>query len=720
MTAITPEDNGLRVRLRRLARRTAVFALILGVSGALAPSGAFAETEAPSDAEAMVGLSVSAGARGSVAVGGSTTAIVTVQNDTDTQLSAGRVLVELNRTPLADEAALTAWLDDEDAAGTFASLGSESTDPVDADQTAVTTVPVPDELLTGLAPGVYPLRAGLSGASTGDLGSDDLVSRNVSASSVLVVTAEQSAQVGVLVPITATPANGSLLTSDELGALTADDGALTAQVDGVTGTAAILAIDPAIPAAIRVLGTTAPPSATEWLTRLDRLPNERFALQFGDADATAQAQAQLAELLQPTTLSTFLDPADFPVAPSTPAAADVPAATETPDPTPTDTPRLPDDDALLEVADAAPGILWPRSGLTQADLATFATYLDGAATTVLPSSVTGNASAHGAAGDAEVLITQDSASRALSLAAAEPNSEARQRHLAAATAHLFLAAQSTPGAPLLVGLERDETRTAAALRDAISTADTAGFSLTDLRALPTTAVTVTGEPDPALAAAVQALLADERTLTDFATILTDPQLMLSPERMRILRTLAVGTPLESFADAVTRHQTATQETLSAVNIPPSSTIQLLSAAADIPIGVRNDLPWPVTIRLTVAPSDPRLDVNPISEQIVQANTSTRVKVPVTARVGSGELSLRLSLSSPTGVPIGADESVRVAVRAEWEGIGLGLLAGLIVLLVALGVVRTIRRRGREAREGESLEDAVISSTFPPESKDGRE
>jgi hypothetical protein len=723
MTATTPDDTGFRPRLRRLVRKTAVFAIALGVSGILAPTAAFAATESPNDDEGRVELYVSAGARGNVTVGAATSAVVTVQNETDAEVSPGRVLVELNRTPLADDAAISSWLDGEDVEGAFAQLGAESTNSVDAGASGTTTISVPPELLADLAPGVYPLRAGLSGATTGATGSDDLVSRNASATSVLIVTSGEAAQVAVVVPITATPANGTLLTSEELSALTAEDGALTAQLDGVTGTAAILAIDPAIVAAIRVLGTSAPTQARDWLERLDQLPNERFALQFGDADATAQAQAQLPALLQPTTLSTFLDPSNFPNTPATPAPGDEPAGS--PSPTPTTAPQLPDDAELSEIDGATPGILWPRGDVTQGDLATFSGYLDGTAATILPSSVTAGAtSAHALAGDAQVLISDDDAATALSLAAAEAEPGARQRQLAAASAHLFLAAQSAPGAPLLVGLDRDETRTASALRDAISTADTPGFSLSALRGLPTAPVAVTGAADPAYAAAVGTLLGDEQTLGQFATILSDPQLLLSLERIRILRTLAVGIPADSFSKVVAQHQKGTQETLGAVSIPPSSTIQLLTAAADLPFGVRNDLPWPVTIQLSVSPTDPRLEVKPVVEQVVQANTSMRIKVPVEARVGSGEVGLRLNLSSPTGVPIGGTEVVRVAVRAEWEGIGVGIFGGLIVLLIALGVVRTVRRRRREAIESQSAlaeeEDAVLSRPFPPESKDGRE
>lgn len=709
MTVTTPE-TGLRARVLRLTRRTAVFAIALGVCGFVAPSAAVGATDDPPGTDdETVELYVSAGARGAVAPGGSTSAIVTVQNETESQLSGGRVLVEINRTPLTDDDAITTWLDDGEASGDFTTLGSETTTSVEAGDEETATVVVSDDVLGDIAPGVYPLRAALTGASTGTPGSDDEVDRDAVATSVLVVTDGQAAKIGVLVPITATPAGGALLTSEELSTLTAEDGALTAQLDGVVGTAAVLAIDPAIMASIRVLGTAAPASASEWLARLDELPNERFALQFGDADATAQAHAQLPSLLQPTTLAPFLDERNFPKTPAAPIT-EAPDTTATPSPTAADSPALPDDAALSEVDGAAPGILWPRGDVTQDDLATFADYLGRAPLTVVPSSsVDGAVSAHATADSSALLVTDDAASAALSQAAAENDPAARQRALAAATAHFSLAAQGSPTSPLLVGLERDETRSADALRDAISTADTAGFSLTDLRATPAAAVTLTAEPNAAGATAVNELLADESALTDFSSILADPALLLSPERIRILRTLAVGIPIASFGAEVLEHRDATRETLNAVSIPPSSTIQLLTAAADLPFRVRNDLPWPVTVRLTVIPTDLRLDVERVTIAEVPANSSTRVKVPVSARVGSGELTLRLSLSSPTGVAIGGTESVRVAVRAEWETIGLSVLGSLIVVLIGLGVWRTVRRRRNEADENTADADAAADA-----------
>ena len=76
--------------------------------------------------------------------------------------------------------------------------------------------------------------------------------------------------------------------------------------------------------------------------------------------------------------------------------------------------------------------------------------------------------------------------------------------------------------------------------------------------------------------------------------------------------------------------------------------------------------------------------------------STRL-LPIEARVASGRVDVSFWLESPTGVPIGQPEVADVTLRADWEGIGLGILGGVIVVLLILGSVRMVRRRRADAR-----------------------
>ncbi|HWV48177.1 MAG TPA: DUF6049 family protein, partial [Microbacterium sp.] len=229
-----------------------------------------------------------------------------------------------------------------------------------------------------------------------------------------------------------------------------------------------------------------------------------------------------------------------------------------------------------------------------------------------------------------------------------------------------------------------------------------------LQATAPVAVTPAGEPDAARASSLTTLLADEDTLEAFGTILDDPQVLLAPERIRILRLLGVGLSDAQFESAFADHRAATATTLDSVAIQDPAPIQLISANVDLPVWIRNDLPWPVKLDLEVRPSDPRVVIDPYTSVEATAQSNTRVLIPVQSRVASGELQVRFTLWGPTGVPIGDPQSADVTVRAEWENIGLGILGSAIVLLLVFGIVRTVRRRRRERADSET--DAGTSPT----------
>src|SRR5690606_4103497 len=107
-------------------------------------------------------------------------------------------------------------------------------------------------------------------------------------------------------------------------------------------------------------------------------------------------------------------------------------------------------------------------------------------------------------------------------------------------------------------------------------------------------------------------------------------------------------------------------------------INLLNTAGPLQFWVRNELPYPVQVVLVATPDDLRLDVQrqtPVDN--ATASSNTRVAVPVEARIGSGDVTVRLQLRGPTGVEIGGGESAEVSVRGDWEGIGVTAVLGLI-------------------------------------------
>ena len=81
--------------------------------------------------------------------------------------------------------------------------------------------------------------------------------------------------VSVVVPITAPWGEDGILDAETLATATAPTGVLTGALDEVLATTATVALDPMIPASIRLLGSAAPESAVEWLDRLEAGPDGR-------------------------------------------------------------------------------------------------------------------------------------------------------------------------------------------------------------------------------------------------------------------------------------------------------------------------------------------------------------------------------------------------------------------------------------------------------------
>jgi len=695
-----PGGTTARSRWHRFAASSAAaFAMLLGLACA-APVHASVD-EAAADPE----LTLTSSARGVLRPGAALSATLTVQSPSDTAAEGGTAVLRLGERPLGTRDALRTWLGGSDEGVALRPIGTATVADVPAGQSDATSISVPasGDAIADLPAGVYPLRAEL-----GDAHAD-----------TVVVVSDELARVGIVVPITAPAITTGVLSAEQLSDLTAPDGALTAQLEAVAGTEAVLAIDPAIPAAIRALGTTAPASAVAWLDRLMLLRNDRFALQFGDADVSAPLQAGLAAPPQPGSLDAYVVAEPQPEPSPTPTPSVASTADEEADDAASDL------DELLDIGDAHDALYWPVPGSAGPDVIRALRGVDEAAVTLVPSDATAEG-AEGAAVPARgdgVLVYDAAASAALDGIARESDEVARGEATAAASAELWFAAREAgrEGAPLLVALDRGVAEPAAASAeddDATDTGDdaqarlsaaidaiaasplTAPARLDDLLDAPAEPVTVAdAQPNAARTAFVAETVDVEQRVATTATVLEDPAVLTGQMRAETLQLLSVGWDgrRSAWEDAVGTYRERARARADAVAIQPPTTVQLISAGADLPVWIRNNLPYPVTVTLVAHPDDPRLDVTELTTVVAQPSSNTSVQVPVEARVGSGDVSIDLTLLSPTGELIGAPQTVEVTVRADWERIGIVLLAVLIVGLVGTGIVRTIRRRRRAAR-----------------------
>jgi len=691
---------------RRLLATLAAAALAIGLA---APAAAVAETPSPSPSASATPptLAAAPAANGILRPGETFAVLTTLTNPGTSTVASSSASLSIGTTALADDTGLTRWLSGDASGVTLQQIATGTLDATaPSGQTSVSfTVPGTDPALAGRAPGVYPVLAQTAGGAS------------LTAPTVVVIPADGAlTPLAVVVPITAAPRTKGLLTATELADLTAVDGPLSAQLDAVDGSAATLAVDPAIPAAIRALGSSAPPTAVAWLQRLLALPNDRFALQFGDADLAAQIRSGLTAPLAPTSLQTYLSAADF----TNPA----PAALSTPSPSASTAPGQPSFPTLATLLDIGPAdqnVFWPATGSVDgsvvASLGALGTADAPARVLVVSSNLSARPSTASSAVEGVSTPVYDAeVSSALTAAAGENDTARRGASLAAASGHLALARTGSSDRPVLAVLDRGTDRSRVSLRAVLgAVASAPGYIPSTLAAVantPAAAVTL-GDPtaDASRAADVSALTSDEGEIDRFATILAQPELLTGRERAEVLQVLNVAWTGDAARTAVADHRAATQKTLDSVGIL-SSDFRLVSSSAPLRPWVRNDLPWPINVVLHAQTNDVRLRVQADTAVQAQASANTRLEVPVQARVANGEVVVAMQLFSPTGEPIGARQSVQVEVRAEWESIGLIAIIVLVVVFLGVGVLRTIARR-RRTRAAASSPDTAESDTPAP-------
>ncbi|WP_336626867.1 MULTISPECIES: DUF6049 family protein [unclassified Microbacterium] len=663
---------------------------------------------------AAIVLTAAPSGAGIVSTTGALTLTLSAYNPTLADVDAGAVRVTTSATALGDRAATRAWLqgDTTDASRTETVLADTTLAPVASRATGATTISLDAAAFAARTPGIYPVRA--------DYTTPQGV---VTARTVLVVPpATTGGTVTVIAPITAPARSTGLLTADELTTLTAPGGQLRSALDAVTGSNAVLAVDPAIVAAIRVLGTAAPASAVAWLSDLMTLPNPRFALQFGDADLATQIAAGLGAPLTALPLDPYMSARDFRAASGAPGDS---ASSATPTPAPSAPTALPTLAQLTDVGGSGDAVLWPATGTAGAE--TVAALAPASSLTLIDSGAVTDAVAPAwatapDAGDARLLVYDADTSRALGAAAASDAAPARDAALAAASAYAQFATADAGAGALVVTIDRSGA--SPSLRAALQTASglagrTASSDLTGLTsgaATPVTLRTATaGTAEETRVAHLQALLNDESDLQSFSSILADPSVLTSPERAAILQLIGNGwraATTEAADAAYTDHRAQTRDTLDAVAITPPVDITLAASSAPLNFSVRNDLRWPVSVVLVATRNDPRLVVQSTTPVEAGPSQNTRVQVPVQARVGSGESTLDLQLRSATGVAIGDAVPVHVSVHAEWESVGLIIMITLVAALLIVGVVRTVLKlRSRRA-------SATGSRTTKSEDADG--
>lgn len=646
-------------------------------------------------ANPLARLTVTTGEFGVVTPGTDVTFTVVVRRTTAQPLGAGRVQIRLDRSPLPGRAALATWLTETDPAPapTGQVVATAAVRATTGSQVTV-NVTVPASILKLAAGKVYPVEAVYSLNADAQAGTVAASTRTTVISGI-PGTANTLA---VVAPLTVPSRATGVVSADELATLTAADGELTARLTALQHRPVAIGLDPIIPASIRLLGDSAPRSAIEWLDRLEAAPNEVFALQYADADIAGQSQAGIGPL-QPTSFEFAIDDSLFREAAAEPAPS--------PSPTIGDRPERPTVETLTAWPYTLSGIGWPAENtVVAADLEQFATA--GLDTTILDASaVTGGtpdstAGAHARIGDHQVLVADGSLTTALRTAASAPTEAVWIQSMADLFAQLALRAQLNGAAPVLASLGRDApdlgwfdaTLSALARQRVAKTTSLAAL----LRSSATTDRAIVDAPEsPDRVAQITQLSDRTAEIARLASAAAKPEVLTGRYRANLLAILATSWLADpvSWQKTVDESLESSARLLDDVRLAPMSDVQMFGGQVAIPITVINDLALPVTVRVQTVPSNARLVVDSDVVAELAAGSQTKVLVPVTARIGNGDVTVSITLfNEDLSVQLDGPEYVAVTVRADWESFGTLILGILVIGFFGIGIVRSLRRRRR--------------------------
>lgn len=188
-------------------------------------------------------------------------------------------------------------------------------------------------------------------------------------------------------------------------------------------------------------------------------------------------------------------------------------------------------------------------------------------------------------------------------------------------------------------------------------------------------------------------------LKSIGSVLADPQALLSPATDVVATSLSTlwRTDPRGRTAHIARARAAGDVVVQSLTAAPSSTINVISATADLPLRIVSGLDQAATVRVHLVPSSTRLQIDHDVTVTVPAQGQTTVLVPIKA-VGSGDVDLSIELLAADGTVVGTPMTMRTRVRASWETVGTRVAAGLLVALLAGGITRTVRRGRRQDKQ----------------------
>jgi hypothetical protein len=177
-----------------------------------------------------------------------------------------------------------------------------------------------------------------------------------------------------------------------------------------------------------------------------------------------------------------------------------------------------------------------------------------------------------------------------------------------------------------------------------------------------------------------------------ASTLTDDPVSLIANRIRTLAVVTRNLNPDIFEPSARVFMSDTHWLTDLVSIALATEYTVLSNTADIPISISNSSDATVTVTVAVRSTSGIVQVNDSGQSVtIEPRSNVRITVPMTA-VANGRTALIATLLDPTGETIGAPVSFPIEVQAQWEILTVVVFFGSVIVIMTIGIMRTIRRR----------------------------
>jgi len=198
---------------------------------------------------------------------------------------------------------------------------------------------------------------------------------------------------------------------------------------------------------------------------------------------------------------------------------------------------------------------------------------------------------------------------------------------------------------------------------------------------------------------VNALAADWRAASDFASVVEDPAALLDGLAGDLVAPLAVAwrADPEGRAAAVDDARAAATERQRGLSVLLNEQFTVISSSAPITVAVRNDLDQAAQVRVELRPHKGCLDTTRSALTTVAPRAETSVTLTLRATANC-DVDVDVSLVSASGRELATPAAFSARVAPTIESVGTIVIGTLLALALAFGIWRTVRR-GQTARRG---------------------